>query len=229
MNTTDFLSIANAICPERDCTVFESKRQTYTQTNERINRLANALAELGVEKGDRIAVLQVNCPQYLESYFAGAKLGAIMVPLNFRAKADDLGYMLGNAEAKILLTGDRYLDMTQTVLPQLPSVKNCITMDSKQSDLLYYEDLITSSAPDEVFTDIDDEDVTVLIYTAGTTGRPKGVPLKHSGFASYVLENVEPANPDIEERNLLTVPIYHVAGLQSLLAAIYGGRTLVLM
>jgi acyl-CoA synthetase (AMP-forming)/AMP-acid ligase II len=67
------------------------------------------------------------------------------------------------------------------------------------------------------------------MYTAGTTGRPKGVPLKHSAFASYVLDNVDPADPDIEERNLLTVPLYHVAGIQAMLAAIYGGRTLVLM
>jgi acyl-CoA synthetase (AMP-forming)/AMP-acid ligase II len=67
------------------------------------------------------------------------------------------------------------------------------------------------------------------MYTAGTTGRPKGVPLKHSGFVSYILDSVEPANPEIEERNLLTVPLYHIAGIQAMLAAVYGGRTLVLM
>ena len=67
------------------------------------------------------------------------------------------------------------------------------------------------------------------MYTAGTTGRPKGVPLRHSGFVSYVLESVEPANPDVEERNLLSVPLYHIAGIQAMLAAVYGGRTLVLM
>ena len=67
------------------------------------------------------------------------------------------------------------------------------------------------------------------MFTAGTTGRPKGVPLRHSGFVSYVLENVEPANPEMEERNLLTVPLYHVAGIQAMLAGIYGGRTLVMM
>jgi len=229
MNTTDFLSIANAICPERDCIIFEGKRQTYAQTNERVNRLANALTGLGVEKGDRLAVLQVNSNQYVETYFAGAKLGAIMVPLNFRAKQEELSYMLENAEAKVLLTGDRYLDKSRAMLPQLPSVKHLIAFDSKQPDMLYYEDLVSSSSPEEVFTEIDDEDATILVYTAGTTGRPKGVPLKHSGFTAYVLENVDPPSPDIEERNLLTVPLNHVAGLQAMLAAIYGGRTLVLM
>jgi acyl-CoA synthetase (AMP-forming)/AMP-acid ligase II len=77
--------------------------------------------------------------------------------------------------------------------------------------------------------EIEDEAVTILMYTAGTTGRPKGVPLRHSGFTSYVLENVDPADPEVEERNLLTVPLYHVAGMQAMLAGVYGGRTLVLM
>jgi len=229
MNTTDFLSISSAICPERDCMVFEGKRQTFTRTDERVNRLANALAKLGIETGDRIAILQVNCPQYVESYYAAAKLGAIFVPLNFRSKQDELSYMLGNAEAKALLVGDRYLDMTRAMLPHLPSIKQCIAMDNKQPDMPYYEDIVSSSSPEEVLSEIGDEDITMLVYTAGTTGLSKGVPLKHSGFASYVLENVDPASPDIEERNLLTVPLYHVAGIQAMLAAVYGGRTLVLM
>src|SRR4030043_203835 len=122
MNTTDFLSIANAICPERDCIVFEGRRWTYAQTNERVNHLANALAKLGIKKGDRIGILHVNCNQYIETYFAVAKLGAIFVPLNFRAKADELTYMGANAEAKTLLVGRRYLDMVDAMLPELSTL-----------------------------------------------------------------------------------------------------------
>jgi O-succinylbenzoate-CoA ligase len=229
MNTTDFLSIANAICPERDCVVFEGKRWTYAQINERVNRLANALTQLEVGKGDRIGILHVNCNQYIEVYFAVAKLGAIFVPLNFRAKADELTYMVANAEAKFLFVGSRYLDIVNTMLPHLHTVKQAISIDGKQEGKMYYEDLLRSASSDEVMGEIGDEDLTILMYTAGTTGLPKGVPLKHNAFATYALENVEPASPDIEERNLLTVPLYHVAGIQAMLAAIYGGRTLVLM
>ncbi|MFH2011107.1 MAG: long-chain-fatty-acid--CoA ligase [Pseudomonadota bacterium] len=229
MNTTDFLNIANAICPERDSMVFEGKRWTYSHTNYRINRLANGLAKLGIKKGDRLGILQVNCNQYIESYFALAKLGAILVPLNFRAKEDELSYMIANAEAKILLMGDRYIDMVNTMLPQLPSVKQLISVESANEGMLYYEDIIDSSSSNECVSEIDDNDITILIYTAGTTGRPKGVPLRHSAFAVYVLDNVDPANPEIGEKNLLTVPLYHVAGIQAALAAVYGGRTLVLM
>jgi acyl-CoA synthetase (AMP-forming)/AMP-acid ligase II len=229
MNTTDFLGIANAICPERDVIVFEGRRWTYAQFNERVNRLAHALSTLEVNKGDRIGMLSVNCNQYMEAYFVTAKLGAIFVPLNFRAKADELNYMIANAEAKILFVGSRYVDIVNTLLPQLPTIKNCISIDSVSNGKLYYEDLINSSSIDESMCEIGDDDITILMYTAGTTGRPKGVPLTHNGFVSYVLDNVEPASPEIEERNLLTVPLYHVAGIQAMLAAVYGGRTLVMM
>jgi len=229
MNTTDFLSIANAICPERDVIVFEGRRWTYAQFNERVNRLAHALSPLEVIKGDRIGMLSVNCNQYMEAYFATAKLGAIFVPLNFRAKADELNHMIANAEVKILLVGSRYVDMVDSLLPQLPTIERCISIDSTSNGKLYYEDLINSSSSDESMCEIGDEDITILMYTAGTTGRPKGVPLTHNGFVYYVLDNVEPASPEIEERNLLTVPLYHVAGIQAMLAAVYGGRTLVMM
>ncbi len=229
MNTTEFLYIATAICPDRPFIVFEGKQWSFGQFNERVNRLANAFRELGIQKGDRIGILQVNCPQYVEAYFAAAKIGAIFVPLNFRATSDELAYMIGNAEAIVLLTGARYFDMVKEMLPQLPSVKACISIDARKDETPFYEDLIESAGSDEATADVGDDDVTILMYTAGTTGRPKGVPLTHSGFVSYILGNVEPASSEIAERNLLTVPLYHVAGMQAVLAGIYGGRTLVMM
>ena len=229
MNTTDFLSIATAICPDRNAIVFDGKRWTYFQISQRVNRLSNALIRLGLKKGDRVAILQVNCPEIVESYFATAKLGGIFVPLNFRAKTDELSYMLSNAEAKILLVGERYLDMARAMLPDLTIIEQCICLDSKETDMPFYGGIIDESPADEVLFDLGDEDITIIVYTAGTTGRPKGVPLRHDAFASFVLSNVEPASPEIEERNLLTVPLYHVAGIQGMLAAIYGGRTLVMM
>lgn len=229
MNTTDFLNIASAICPDRDVITFEGKSYTFASLNQRSDRLANALAGLGVKQGDRIGMMDVNCNQHIEAYFATAKLGAIFVPINFRAKADEVSYMLDNAELKVLFAGSRYIEMLNTILPQLSFVENCVATDGTHDGKLNYETLVSSSAPDEVIADLGDEDITILMYTAGTTGRPKGVPLRHSAFAGYVMGNVEPANPAVEERNLLSVPLYHIAGIQAMLAAVYGGRTLVLM
>ena len=229
MNTSEFLTITAAIVPDRTAINFEGKNITFSQVNDRANRLANAFKKLGVKTGDRIAILQVNTNQYPETYFATAKLGVIMVPLNFRAKEDELSYMLQNAEAKVLLVGDRYVSMAATLRANAPTVKHFISLDKPDKDMLYYEDVIAKSSPEEVSTDIPEEDVSILMYTAGTTGRPKGVPLTHKSFVSYMLNNVEPADPDKSEVNLLTVPLYHVAGCQAMLAATYGGRTLAMM
>ena len=81
MNTTDFLTVATAICPDRDFMVFDGKRTNYMQAGIHINSLAFKLVEMGIQKGDRIGMLNVNCPQYIETYFAAAKTGAIFVPL----------------------------------------------------------------------------------------------------------------------------------------------------
>lgn len=228
MNTTEFLSIATAICPDKEAIVFEDKRYTFSQLNERANRVAHALLDLGVQKGDRVAMLQVNTSHCVETYFAVAKIAAIYVPLNFRAKGAELTYMLNSCEANTLFIGERYLDLVREIRPELKTVKNFISLDSKQEDMLYYEDLIASASAEDIFSEIDDEDTTILMYTAGTTGFPKGVMLPHSSFSVYVLENVTPADPETSEKNILTVPLYHVAGTQAMMAAIYGGRTLVM-
>jgi acyl-CoA synthetase (AMP-forming)/AMP-acid ligase II len=230
MNTNDFLNISYAICPDRDAMVFDGTRWSYGRMYERVNRLASAFRKLGIKRGDRLGMLQVNCSQYVESYFASAKIGAIFVPLNFRAKEEELTYMINNVGVRALLVGARYLEMVEIMLPRVPCVEQCVCLEEARKDRFHgYEDLIKSTQSDEISEDIADDAITILMHTSGTTGRPKGVPLRHSGFVSYVIENVEPANPEIEERNLLTVPLYHVAGIQAMLAAIYGGRTLLLM
>ena len=229
MNTTEFLLITSSIVPDRVAMTFEGKELTYGEVSERVNALANALAGLGVGKGDMVAILQVNCPQYVEAYNATAKLGAIFVPLNFRAKKDELSYMLNNCEAKVLFVGERYVDIVEEMRPDLSKAEHYICLESKPEGMRNYEELIATASTDEVFTGIDDDDVTILMYTAGTTGRPKGVPLTHNSFSTYVLENVTPVDIEMEETNILTVPLYHVAGTQAVMAAIYGGRTLAMM
>jgi acyl-CoA synthetase (AMP-forming)/AMP-acid ligase II len=228
VNTTDFLNIATAICPDKAAIVFEDKRYTFSQLTERVNRLANGLLKLGVQKGDRVSFIQVNCNQCVETYFAVAKTGAIYLPLNFRAKEKEFTYMLNTAEAATLIVGERYIPMIKSIQPELKYLKNLISIEQKHDDMLYYEDIIKSSPADEVVSEIDEKDTTILMYTAGTTGFPKGVMLSHTSFATYVLENVSPADPESDESNILTVPLYHVAGIQAMMAAIYGGRTLVM-
>lgn len=229
MNTVDFLSIAAAICPDRPAVIFEGKKYTFADIADRSNRLANSMTKLGVQKGNRVAILQVNCNQYVEAYFAAAKIGAIFVPLNFRAKDDELTYMANYAEAALILCGDRYADMVNKMKPNLTTVKHVVSLDAKRPDMLFYDDLLAQGSPDDPSTEINESDVTNLMFTAGTTGRPKGVPQTHNSFSVYALQNVEPVSLDVAEVNILTVPLYHVAGIQAMLAATYGGRTIAMM
>ena len=231
MNTTELMTLACAVVPDRTAIVFERTRLTYQELQDRVNRLANALVDLGVGKGDRVAVLHVNCNELVESYFAAAKLDAIFVPLNFRSRAEELAQMLSSAEPSVLLVGKRYEELVKSALPNVPPPSYLISIEGHvENDWLFYDDLIAASPSDQLhFPEGDDEDTTLLMFTAGTTGVPKGVMLSHQSFTSYLLANVTPPDPEMEESNLLSVPLYHIAGMQAVMAAVYGGRTLVIM
>ena len=144
--------------------------------------------------------------------------------------------MLAIAEASLLFIGERYLPLVSNAAVEAharanPRPERVIVLDGKPgSGRRSYGELLANASPDELhFPEGDDEDTTVIMFTAGTTGIPKGVMLTHDSFSSYLLASVSPADPDIEETNLLSVPLYHIAGLQAALAAVYGGRTLVMM
>ena len=228
MNTTEILMIAAAIVPDRTAIVFDGQHFSFETLQERVNRLANAMADLGVGKGDRVAAMQTNCNHLVEIYFAAAQLDAVYVPINFRAKAEELAIMLGIVDPSFLFLGQRYLSLVSG--GTLPN-DQIVMLDAPPSDGKHgYEDLLAGGDAEQLHFPEDDEDATtVIMFTSGTTSIPKGAQLTHDSFATFLLTNVEPADPDVGETNLLTVPMYHVAGLQAALAAVFGGRTLIVM
>ncbi len=230
MNTSEFLAISTAIVPDRTALVFEGRRTTYEELQSRVNRLAAALGSLGVGPGDRIGVIQVNTDAVVEAYFAAAKLDAVFVPLNFRARADEISFMIQDSGPKALLAGARYVGMVDEIMDSgyLDCVEHCVALEDATDGWLSYSEMIDASADEEVWPTADDEDLAVLLFTSGTTSFPKGVMLSHNSFSSYVLSHVTPADPESDERNILTVPMYHIAGMQAMISAIYGGRTLII-
>ena len=230
MRTTEFLTIAAAIVPDRTAVHFDGEGVSFMDLQQRANRLANAMAGRGVGPGDRVAVMQVNCTPCIEIYFATALLDAIYVPINFRAKTEELQQMLSIAQPKIMFIGDRYLSLIPTGGEGAIPSDAIVLLDGPDSIGVDYRSFLAGASDDELlFPEAEDDDTTVIMFTAGTTGVPKGVMLTHDSFSSFLLSTVNPADPEIEESNLLTVPLYHIAGLQAALAAVYGGRTLIVM
>lgn len=231
MNTAEFLMIASSVVPDRVAMACSGHTRTYAEMQDRVNRLANALQAMGVGKGDKVSVMALNSMEYVEIYYAGAKLGAVFVPLNYRAKHEEIWYMCNNSETKVLFVGERYLDLLDKIKADLETVQHFVCIDGRPDGIPNYEDLLTKHEPEEIFTDVDDNDPTIVIYTSGTTALPKGVVLTNLGMSVYVTNTVAPADPGAEEVDVLlvSVPYYHVAGATTMLSSVWGGRKMVIL
>jgi acyl-CoA synthetase (AMP-forming)/AMP-acid ligase II len=122
--------------PERTCVVDGSIRLTYGEMEQRACRLAHALVGMGVSPGDRVAIFQTNCYQFVEMIYAIAKVGGIIVTLNFRLMGEEAAYILNNSGAKILFVGDRYAGMIESIRKDTPSLKQSIRIGKPQPGMV---------------------------------------------------------------------------------------------
>src|SRR3990172_10402479 len=129
--------------PDKEAVIFGDRRLTYRQFDERINRLAHALMGLGVRREDKVAILLFNCNEYLEAYFALGKIGAIAVPLNFRLHADEISYIVSNADASAFILGAPFVDTIRGIQDDLPLIRQYVSVtDAPVEEMLHYETLL---------------------------------------------------------------------------------------
>ena len=214
--------------PDQEILVFEGERFSYARLLERVNRLANGLSRLGVGRGDRIAILQTNSNQYVETYYAASKLAATFVPLNYRAKSAELRYMVETARARVLLFGNRYAEMALSLRAELPSVEHWIALETKRDGTLSFEEIVESSSAEDIEMEAEGDDINVLMFTSGTSGLPKGVLLTYDDFTGFVFETVEAADGTDRGATLISAPLYHIAGLTSIMTSTFSGRRMVI-
>ena len=232
LNTFDLLQIATAIVPDR--TAFISgkepkRRATFSEIENRARKLATALKDAGVVRGDRVAMMEVNGFEFGEAFFACVLLDAVFVPVNYRARVSEVAEMLHEISPRAVISGQRYASLLdEAIVSSRQATARIVIGAAPGWDS--YDALIDASVPADISPRASDSDAAMIMFTSGTSTQPKGVVLTHSSFCGYVMSNVDPADPDPEsaERTLLTVPLYHIAGAQAMMAGIYGGRTLVL-
>jgi fatty-acyl-CoA synthase len=198
-------------------------RRSYAESDARITRLANALAAGGVAPGDRVAVLGMNSADLLEAYIAAIRAGAVCVPVNFRLVADEVAYALTDSGAVSVVVDQALAPTLDKALEKAPDVRQVITIGG---DL---EEVLAAAAPDYVELRNDDNDTALIMYTSGTTGRPKGAMLSHRNMYlhsfSSILTNGGNGGPGVW---MSGAPLFHIAGVGGAHIAITAGGTVII-
>ena len=193
-------------------------RRTYRELDERVSRLAVGLAGLGIGRGERVAVLSRNRVEMLETYYACARLGAVCVPVNFRLVAEEIAYLLEDSGARLLLVDPEGEAAGRPAAGRVP----VLVMGEE------YEALLAGSTGPRPELDVPDTDAAFIMYTSGTTGRPKGAVLTHRNLYLHALSQIAHIGWAPDDRVYFSgSPLFHIAGLSGTIPQlILGGRNL---
>ncbi len=194
----------------------DAKRQlTFRQLNERTNKLANGILKSGIKKGDKLAVLSNNCVEFMEIYVAAAKGGFIIVPLNFRLHPDDISYIINNSDAKWLFVESRFYKATERIWQRakelgFEDVERVLIADQPAESWKYFEDIVEMGENTYPSTNVNPEDTWVILYTSGTTGKPKGVIRSHRSYIAFFLINEAEFSFTPQDNGMILMPLSHV-------------------
>lgn len=218
---------------------FREEVVTFGEVESRAEAMAAGLANLGIEAGDRLALVLPPCPEFVISMFAAAKLGVVIVPLNPRLTTPEMQYMLRHSEAACAVTienyeGADYLQLFEEVMPRLPALQYVVTVG--EEDLWYddrifqFEDLVSAGeGRDFAANSSEVDDCFALVYTSGTSGKPKGVELSHGNLIAAAAGAADAIGLEADDRVVGISALFHVYGLgPGLLSSLLAGTCIVL-
>jgi len=217
------------ISGDRLAIVNRHRRFTYREFNRRCNRLANALRDSGVRPGDRVSSLLQNGHEQLELIFAVAKLGAIFLPINFRLTVPEIEYIIEDSGARTFFYHDEFAHLAEGLqkVVHFDTIVYCGRSSSCDDDA-EYEGLLAAASDEEINATVHPDDVALLMYTSGTTGRPKGAMLTHANHAANVGHTTQRLPIHADTVALGVAPMFHIGGTSvTVLPTLYQGGTVV--
>jgi fatty-acyl-CoA synthase len=228
------LARAARLHPDRIAFSFGEQHRSYAELDERVTRLARALRERGVDRGDRVAVHMSNRLEVVEAYLAACRLGAIAVPVNFRLVADEVQYILRDAEPTVLLVDQENAATSAAARTGVPSLTSVIASGGGETEAgpgaRPYEQVLADSTAEPLDVDVPETDPAFIMYTSGTTGRPKGAVLSHQNLVMNSVNcMITQGIAGADEVWLSGLPLFHIGGLNGILFYLMaGGRSIIL-
>ncbi|MDD4875558.1 MAG: AMP-binding protein [Dehalococcoidales bacterium] len=200
---------------EKTAVVLGNRKLSYVELDEASNKVANALINIGVRKGNRVAILLSNSPEFIVIYFGIIKIGAIAVPLDTKYKTGELISLFNDSHPKVLVAESPFLEPLIPLLSSFRYIKYVISLSSKYEDqFLSYQEIITAGVCRNIEIELYPEDIAQIIYTSGPTFRPKGVMLSHRSLVAEVIisgDGFQQTDEDVAV--LFALPLHHVVGL----------------
>lgn len=211
--------------------IFEGREYTNVQMHSAALKLANALKKLGIQKGDRVIIQMPNCPEVLQSLFAVYAIGAVVVPINFMVGDVETTFIYKDTEAKAVISSAIFLPKIEVCCKEAPALKHIILIDGQvPENVLSYQQLLDENSDDCPIEPVDDDDMAALIYTAGTTGSPKGVMHTHQSLMANAQMQVNTVEIPDSLTSVIVLPLCHSYGIATVnFGMIKGGNKSVVL
>jgi fatty-acyl-CoA synthase len=217
--------------PDKTALRFCGQTTTWRDLDRRVSALAAALSRRGVGPGDRVLILMLNRTEYIECVLAANKLGGIAVPVNFRMTPPEIAFLVSDCQARVVIT-EAVLAPVATAVRDLDATLTTVVVaggDTDADGVLGYDALLEEAGDQPVPVDIPTDSPALIMYTSGTTGRPKGAVLTHANIAGQAMTNLFTVAPDInDDVGFIGVPLFHIAGIGNMISGLLLGLPTVL-